>query len=81
MMATKATSFPALVERTSSPFEDRPQNRILQFLRTLVLFFVLLAGTEGWFYIPAGPLPHVRRVVSRILFSLEQSRVVDFMVC
>ena len=36
-MATKATSFPALVHRTYSRFEDRLHSRILQFLRTLVL--------------------------------------------
>ena len=45
-MATKATSIPALVYRTSSPFEDRLGYRILQFLRTFVLFFVLLVGIE-----------------------------------
>ena len=56
-MATDATSFPALVYRTSSPFEDRPHCRILQFLRTLVLLFVLLVGNEEWFYTPAWSLP------------------------
>ena len=76
-MATKTTGFTALVYRTSSPFEDRPHSRILQFLRTLVLFFVLLVGFEEWFYIPAGSLPDIRRVISCILFSLEQTRVVD----
>ena len=79
-MATKATGFPALVERTSSPFEDRLRSRILQFLRTLVLSFVLLVGFEDWFYIPAGSLPYVRRVIFCILFSFEQSRVVDLTV-
>ena len=79
-MATKATGFPALVYRTSSPFEDRLHSRILQFLRTLVLFFVLLVGCEEWFSIPAGSLPHIRRVISCILFPLEQSRVVDLPV-
>ena len=79
-MATKATSFSALVYRTSSLFEGRPRSRILQFLRTVVLFFVLLAGFEEWFYLPAGFLPHIRRVISCILFSLEQSRVVDLTV-
>ena len=76
----KATSFPALVYRTSSPFEDRPNSRILQFLRTLVLFFVLLVGFEEWFCIPAGSLPYIRRVISCILFSLEQNQVVDLTV-
>ena len=55
-MAAKATAFPALVKRISSLFEGRPYSRILQFLRSVVLFFVLLAGFEEWFYIPAGSL-------------------------
>ena len=55
----------------SSPFEDR----LLQFLRTLVLL-VSLVGFEDWFYIPAGTLPFIRRVISCILFSREQTRVV-----
>ena len=71
---------PALVERSSSPFEDRPHSRILQFLRTLLLFFVLLGGFKEWFYISAGSLPYIRRVISCILFSLEQSRVDDLTV-
>ena len=79
-MATKGTSFSTLVYRTSSPLEGRPHSRILQFFRTLVLFFVLLVGFEEWCYIPAGSLPHIRRVISCILFSLEQSRVVDLTV-
>ena len=45
-MATKATGFSELVYRTSSLFEDRPHSRILQFLRTDVLFFVLLVRFE-----------------------------------
>ena len=79
-MATKATGFPALSYRTSSLFEGRPHSRILQFLRTVVLFFVLLDGFEEWFKIPAGSLSFNRHVISCILFSLEQSRVVDFTV-
>ena len=79
-MATKATGFSARVYRTSGLFENRPQSRILQFLRTVVLFFFLLAGFEKWFYISANSLPYIRRVISCILFSLEQSRVVDLTV-
>ena len=79
-MATKATGFFALVKRTSSPFEDGLRSRILQFLRTLVLLFVLLVGFEEWLHIPAGRLPCIRRVVSCTLFSLEHSRVVDLTV-
>ena len=79
-MATKATGFTALFDRTSSLFEGRLHSRILQFLRTLLLFFVSLVGFEEWFYIPARPLPYIRRVISCILFSLEQSRIVDLTV-
>ena len=75
-MATKASGFPAPVERTSSLFEGRTQSRILQFLRTVVLFFVLLVGFEERFCITAGSLPYI----SCSLFSLEQSRVVDLTV-
>ena len=77
---TKATRLPAAVERTSTLFEDRLHSHILQFLRTLVLFFVLLVGCEEWFHFPAGSLTYIRRVISCILFSLERSRVVDLMV-
>ena len=79
-MATKATGFTALVYRTSSPFEDRLHSRILQLLRTLVLFFVSLLGFEEWFYIPAGSLTYIPRVISCILFSLEKKRVFDLTV-
>ena len=79
-MATKATGFPAPVERTSSPFDNRLHSRILQFLRRLVLCFVLLVGFEKWFYFSAGSLPKFRRVISCSFFSLEQSRVVDLTV-
>ena len=79
-MSMKATGFPALVYRTSSPFEDRSRSRILQLLRTLVLFFVLHVGVEKWLYVLAGSLPYTRRVSSCILFALEQSRVVDLTV-
>ena len=46
-MATKATSFPALVHRTCSSFGDRPHSRILQFLRTLVLSLCLTCWLRG----------------------------------
>ena len=69
--------FPRAGLRTSSAFEERLRSRNLQVLRTVILFFVLLAGFEEWFYIPAGSLPYIRRVISCILFPLKQSRVVD----
>ena len=79
-MTTKVTGFSALVKRTSSLFEGRPHSRVLQFLWTVVLFLVLLAGFGEWFYIPAGSLPIIRRVISCILSALEQSRVLDLTV-
>ena len=79
-MATKGTSFVALVYTTSSLFEGRLHSRILQFIRTLVLFFVFLVGFEEWFCVFVGSLPEIRRVISCILFSLEQSRVVDLRI-
>ena len=70
----------SLKKKTSSLFEDRLHSRILQFLRTLVLIFVLLVGFEERSCIPAGSLPYIRRVICRNLFSLEQRRVVDLRV-
>ena len=46
-------------------------------VRGSTAFFALLAGFEEWFKIPDGSLPYIRRVLSCIIFSLEQSRVVD----
>ena len=41
---------------------------------------LLLVGFEGWFCIPAGSSPYIRRAISCNLFSLEQSRFVDLTV-
>ena len=48
-----------LVHRTSSLFEGLLHCRTPQFLRTLILFFVLLVSFKEWFYIPAGSLPYI----------------------
>ena len=66
--------------RTSSLFWGQPRSRILRFLRTVVLFFVELVDCEGWFCSLAESLQGARRAIVCILFSLEQSRVVDWVV-
>ena len=43
-------------------------------------FFVFFVGCDRWFCIPVGSLPCIRRLISCILCSLGQSRVVDLMV-
>ena len=74
-LRTKATSFTATLRRTCNLFLGQTHSRILRCPRIVVLFFALLVGCEEWFYIPAGSLLYVRRVISCILFSLEQSRL------
>ena len=78
---TMATGLPAAVYRTSNLLEDRLRNHILLFLRTLVLFFILLVGCEEWFFVPVGSLPFIRRVIY-IAFSspdsMLESNVLNF---
>ena len=74
-MVTKERGFTALLYRTSSAFEDRLNSISLQFLRTLVLFFVLLAGFSCWVFAKNSSCNLLHS-----LFSLEQSRVVDLTV-
>ena len=62
---------------TSSLFEGRLQSRILRFPRTLFLFGISLVDCEEWFCSLVGSLPSARRAIVCILFSLEQSQVVD----
>ena len=76
-MTKMSAGFSATLCRTSSLFEGPPRCRSLQFLRTVVLFFVLLVDCEEWFCSLAGSLPGARRAIVCILFSLEQSQVVD----
>ena len=71
---------PSTVERTSSLCEGRLHSHILQFPQTLVLFDVLFVDCEEWFKSLVESLPCVRHAISCILFSLEQSQVVDVMV-
>ena len=70
----------ATLQRTSSLCEGRLHSHALKFPQTLVLFAVLFVDCEAWFYSLAESLPCVRRAISCILFSLEQSQVVGVMV-
>ena len=64
--------FPATLCRTSSLCEGRLHN-----VQTLVLFAFLFVDCGGWFCSLAESLPGARRANVCILFSLEQSQVVD----
>ena len=68
---------PRLFIEPSSLFEDRLHSRVLRCPRMLVLFAVLLVDCEELLYSLVESLPYVRRAISCILFSLEQSQVVD----
>ena len=70
----------ATLYRTSSLCEGRLQSHILQVPQTLVLIAGLSVDCEEWFHRLDESLPYVRRAISCILFSLEQSQVVDVMV-
>ena len=75
-----SAGLPATLQRTSSQFEGRLHSHILPFTQMLVLFAVLLVVCEERFYVFVEYLPYVRRVISCILFSLEQSQVVELTV-
>ena len=68
------------LSRTYSLCEGRLRSHILQFPQTLVLFAVLFVDCKEWFKSLAESMPGVRRGISCILLSLEQSQVVDVMV-
>ena len=76
-MTKRWAGFPATLCRTSIQFQDQPRSRILRFLRTVVLFFVVIVDCEEWFCILLGSLAGARRGIVCILYSLEQSRVGD----
>ena len=79
-MTKLSAGFPSTLWTTSSLFEDQPRSRILRCPRMLVHFAVSLADCEEWFGSLAGFLPSARRATVRILFSVEQSQVVDWVV-
>ena len=65
---------------TSNLFSGQLRSQILRCPRIVVLFAVLFVVCEEWFCILLGSLPSARRAIVCILFSLEQSRVVDWVV-
>ena len=71
-----SAGFPATLCGPSSLCSGQPRSRILRFLR-IVVFFVLLVNCEGRFCGLAGSLPGARRAIVCILFSLEQSQLVN----
>ena len=75
-----SASLPATLDRTSSLCKGRLHSHIIQFPQTLVLSAVLLVDCEEWLYGLVESLPCVRLAISCILFSLEQSQVLDVMV-
>ena len=75
-----SASLSATPHRTSSLCEGRLHSHILQFPQTLALFAVLFVDCEERFYDLVESLPCVRRAISCVLFSLEQSQVVGVMV-
>ena len=72
-----SAGFPATVCRTSYLFSGQLRSRILRCPQIVVLFAVLFVDCEECLCILVGSLPSARRAIVCILFSLEQSRVVD----
>ena len=79
-MTKLSAGLPATLCRTSSLFEGRLHSRILRFPRTLVFFAFLLVDCEGRFFSLVQSLQYVRRAISCILLSFEQSQVLDVVV-
>ena len=72
-----SAGFPATVCRTSNLFSGQLRSRVLRCPQIVVLFAVLFVDCEECLCILVGFLPGARRAIVCILFSLEQSRVVD----
>ena len=79
-MTTLSAGFTATLYRISILFQGQPRSRSLHLLRTVVLFFVELVCCDGWVYNFAGSLPDARHAIVCILFTLEQSQVVEKVV-
>ena len=63
--------------RTSNLLQGQPRSHLLRCPQIGVLFAVLFVDCEEWLCILLGSLPSARHAIVCILFSLEQSRVVD----
>ena len=72
-----SASFPATVCTISNPFSGHRRSRIFRCPQIVALFAVFFVHCEEWLCILVGFLPGARRAIVCILFSLEQSRVVD----
>ena len=72
-MTKLSAGWPATLRKLSAGF----RGHILRCPRIVVLFAVLLVDCEEWFYILLGSLPGARRAIVCILFSLQESQVVD----
>ena len=72
-----SAGFSSTLCRTSNLFSGRQRCRILRCPQIVILFAVLFVDCEEWHCILVGSLPGARRAIVCILFSLEQSEVVD----
>ena len=76
-----ATGFPvAQKDNNSILFEDQLDNYVLQFLRILVLFVVLVVVQDGWVQSLLRSLSHVHHAVFSFLALLQRNPVVDSLV-
>ena len=75
-----SAGFSATLCRTSTLLKNQPRSHFLRCSRNFALFAVLLVDCEEWFCILLGSLPSARHAIVCIFFSLEQSRVVDWVV-
>ena len=78
-MTTLSADFSATLCSISILFGGQPHSRILHCRR--IVFSVLLVDCEEWFCSLAGSFPGARLAIVCILFSLEQSQVVDLSGC
>ena len=72
-----SAGFPAALCGTSNLFSCQLRSRILRCPQIVLLFAVSFVDCEECHCILVGFLPKARRAIVCILFSLEQSRVVD----
>ena len=77
ILTQMSAGFPATVCRTSNLFYGQPRGHLHRCPQMVVLFAVLFVDCEEYHCILVGFLPGARCAIVCILFSLEQSRVVD----
>ena len=80
-MLDSATGFPMTSkDRSSILFGHRFDNHILQVLRIVGFFVVLIAVQDEWVYFLLKSLSHVHHAVFLILVLLQRNPVVDSLV-